>query len=107
MQRQRSPAKPLENLFSRAGWTLSQESCPRGAAGTNLRRYRSGVVRGSRILLFLLLAAAGAQVASAGSPDRTPPTFGGLVSATTCIPGPVGGDRMSSYRLTWAAAKDR
>jgi hypothetical protein len=65
------------------------------------------VVRSSRIALVLLVAATGVQVANAGGPDRTPPTFGGLVSATTCIPGPVGGDRMSSYRLTWAAAKDK
>jgi hypothetical protein len=61
----------------------------------------------SLIAVFLLLAAAGVHAAGAGRPDRTPPTFGGLKSATTCIPGPVGGDRMSSYRLAWAAAKDR
>jgi hypothetical protein len=64
------------------------------------------MARRSRIAIFVLLAATGAQAASASTPDRTPPTFGGLKSATTCIPGPVGGDRMSSYRLTWAAAKD-
>ncbi len=40
------------------------------------------------------------------SRDRTPPTFAGLKSAVTCIPGPVGGDRKSSFHLTWAAAKD-
>jgi hypothetical protein len=39
--------------------------------------------------------------------DRTPPMFAGLKSATTCIPGPVGdGERMSSFRLVWPAAKD-
>ena len=39
--------------------------------------------------------------------DRTPPLFAGLRSATTCIPGPVGGnERMSSFRLAWPAAKD-
>jgi hypothetical protein len=38
--------------------------------------------------------------------DRTPPTFAGLKSASTCIPGPIGGDRLSSYRLVWPAAKD-
>ena len=32
--------------------------------------------------------------------------FAGLESAVTCIPGPVGGDRTSSFQLTWAAAKD-
>jgi hypothetical protein len=30
--------------------------------------------------------------------------FGGLTSATTCIPGPVGGDRLTSYHLRWTAA---
>jgi len=38
--------------------------------------------------------------------DRTPPVFGGLESATTCIPGPVGGERTSSFHLKWAPAKD-
>ena len=40
------------------------------------------------------------------SRDRVPPTFAGLRSAVTCIPGPVGGGRTSSFQLTWAAAKD-
>lgn len=31
-------------------------------------------------------------------------TFAGLVSATTCIPGPIGGDRLTSYHLRWHAA---
>ncbi len=38
--------------------------------------------------------------------DRVPPTFAGLKSAVTCIPGPVGGDRTSSFHLTWPAARD-
>lgn len=39
--------------------------------------------------------------------DVTPPTFDGLVRATTCIPGPVGGPiRSSRYTLTWRAAAD-
>jgi hypothetical protein len=38
--------------------------------------------------------------------DRTPPVFAGLKTATTCIPGPVDSGRKSSYRLTWAPAKD-
>jgi hypothetical protein len=40
------------------------------------------------------------------SGDRTPPTFAGLESATTCIPGPVGEGRSASYRLTWGPAAD-
>jgi hypothetical protein len=38
--------------------------------------------------------------------DTTPPSFAGLVKATTCIPGPVGPGRSSPYRLTWSAASD-
>jgi len=30
--------------------------------------------------------------------------FAGLTSATTCVPGPIGGDRMTSYHLRWKAA---
>jgi len=38
--------------------------------------------------------------------DRTPPVFAGLKSATTCIPGPIGGGSTSSYHLAWDPAKD-
>jgi hypothetical protein len=50
-------------------------------------------------LLLVVLALAGGR-------DRTPPVFGGLDRATTCIPGPVGGDRLSRYHLSWHAARD-
>ena len=30
--------------------------------------------------------------------------FAGLTSATTCVPGPIGGDRMTSYHLRWKPA---
>jgi hypothetical protein len=30
--------------------------------------------------------------------------FGGLTSATTCVPGPIAGDRLTSYHLRWTAA---
>ena len=30
--------------------------------------------------------------------------FAGLTSATTCVPGPIGGDRLTSYHLHWTAA---
>ena len=30
--------------------------------------------------------------------------FAGLTSATTCVPGPIGGDRTTSYHLRWTAA---
>src|SRR5438552_17695324 len=57
---------------------------------------------GGRWLAVALLAA----TVSTPLRDRTPPTFAGLQSATTCIPGPIGDDRRSSYHLAWAAAKD-
>ena len=54
-----------------------------------------------------LIAALAALLFSAAPAvrDRTPPTFAGLKSATTCIPGPIG-ERLSPYRLLWPAAKD-
>jgi hypothetical protein len=45
-------------------------------------------------------------LAFVGGHDRTPPVFGGLDRATTCIPGPIGGDRHSRYHLSWHAARD-
>ena len=30
--------------------------------------------------------------------------FAGLTSATTCMPGPIGGDRTTSYHLRWKPA---
>src|SRR2546423_14576004 len=38
--------------------------------------------------------------------DVTPPTFAGLKSATTCIPGPIGGGRTTRYHLGWGPARD-
>jgi hypothetical protein len=38
--------------------------------------------------------------------ETTPPTFGGLKSAVTCLPGPVGGGRSSTYNLSWDPATD-
>ena len=60
--------------------------------------------------LLLLLAAAVLLVisspAEAKRVDNTPPSFAGLKSATTCIPGPVGGGRTTSYNLSWDPATD-
>jgi hypothetical protein len=44
--------------------------------------------------------------AAAKRRDRIPPTFAGLKSATTCIPGPIGGGRTTSYHLSWDPATD-
>ena len=47
------------------------------------------------------------SVAFAGSTphDQSPPTFAGLISATTCVAGPVGG-QSADYELTWDPATD-
>jgi hypothetical protein len=38
--------------------------------------------------------------------DRTPPRFGGLKAATTCLPGPIGEGRSAAYHLRWDPATD-
>jgi hypothetical protein len=62
--------------------------------------------RVAAVAVLALLAATATHAAGAVRADRTPPAFAGLKSATTCIPGPVGGDRTARYRLVWAVAKD-
>jgi len=64
-----------------------------------------------RLPLAVSLLAAGVLLvvglpAQAKVPDSTPPTFDGLKSALTCIPGPGGGGTTTSYRLTWDPAVD-
>jgi hypothetical protein len=60
---------------------------------------------GTVAVLMLGGALAAAASARVSAPDRTPPGFAGLASATTCIPGPIGG-QSAAYRLTWDAATD-
>ena len=55
--------------------------------------------------IALLVLTGGLGAAALASPDRTPPTFGGVKSATTCTPGPIVG-QVSSYELTWDSATD-
>ena len=57
-------------------------------------------------MLALTGPPATAGLARVASHDRTPPAFAGLKSATTCLPGPLGGGRSAEYRLSWDAAKD-
>jgi hypothetical protein len=52
------------------------------------------------VALLLTAPAAGAK-----SKDQTPPTFAGLKSATTCVPGPIGGTT-APYHLSWDPAAD-
>jgi len=60
--------------------------------------------------LFRLAAALGLMLltapAEARRSDNIPPTFAGLKSATTCIPGPIAGGRTTSYNLSWDPATD-
>ena len=66
-------------------------------------------LRRARVALLLLGAAALLAISpriEARRRDRKPPVFAGLESATTCIPGPIGPERTSSYHLSWEAATD-
>ena len=38
--------------------------------------------------------------------DAVSPSFAGLQSATTCIPGPIAPGKTTSYQLSWQPAKD-
>src|SRR5438034_5404668 len=60
-----------------------------------------------RAAFVVVCAALFACTAAGAKPkDETPPSFAGLNSATTCVPGPVGGGYMSPYTLRWGAASD-
>lgn len=75
-------------------------------ASTSLPKPRPPAVA-VRLLLFLFAAILFlTKPAMASSRDQTPPKFDGLVSATTCIPGPIGGGRTTSYHLAWNPASD-
>ncbi len=65
--------------------------------------------RAPRLLLLIMAAVllAITQPAEAKKRDHTPPTFAGLNSAITCIPGPIGGGRTTSYHLSWDPATDK
>jgi len=66
-----------------------------------MRVRASGVAAALALVLFGVVPAG----ASSGRDDQ-PPAFAGLESATTCIPGPVGGGQTTSYTLRWKAAAD-
>ena len=65
-------------------------------------RYRVPRLAAATVATLLVLCPA----ASAHGRDHTPPVFGGLASATTCIPGPIGPGIQSRYHLAWEAASD-
>jgi hypothetical protein len=67
---------------------------------------RPGHLAAGAIAVLVLTAALAADAsARVATPDRTPPKFAGLDSATTCVPGPVAG-QSASYELRWDAATD-
>jgi hypothetical protein len=70
-------------------------------------RTRAAARAGTLVLLVAaaLLLALSAPVGAVAR-DRTPPTFAGLNSALTCIPGPIGGGRTTAYTLSWDPATD-
>jgi hypothetical protein len=66
-----------------------------------LTRWAAGAI----VVLGLAAAVVSAGVARVSGPDRTPPAFGGLESATACVPGP-GTGQTATYRLAWDSATD-
>jgi hypothetical protein len=62
-------------------------------------------VTGALAVLALTASLTAGAFAQVPSPDRTPPTFAGLKSATTCIAGPIGG-QTARYQLSWDPATD-
>jgi hypothetical protein len=61
----------------------------------------------SKLLPAVAFVLVAVQAAVAGTEaDGQPPKFAGLVSATTCLPGPGEGGRTTSYTLRWEPATD-
>src|SRR3954451_21905381 len=70
-------------------------------------RMRASTRAGTLLLLLAIgLLLAPSSPAGAVRKDRTPPRFAGLKSAVTCIPGPVGGGKPTTYALSWDPATD-
>src|SRR5215211_3373813 len=63
---------------------------------------RMSTVAAAVALLLLAVQPAAARTQQ----DDQPPKFAGLASATTCVGGPVGGGRTTSYTLRWQSATD-
>jgi hypothetical protein len=69
--------------------------------------FRPSPTAGAGLLLLLIAALLlSASPSALAKRDTTPPTFAGLKSATTCVPGPIGGGRTAVYHLAWDPAKD-
>lgn len=58
-------------------------------------------------LLSVIVIAMLVISSSADAKKKDHITFAGLTAATTCIPGPIGGGRTSSYHLSWEPATEK
>ncbi len=66
-------------------------------------------MRNSRFTVLAILVVTALLVITSAAQavrDNRPPRFAGLESAITCIPGPIGGDRTTTYHLQWRPARD-
>jgi hypothetical protein len=70
------------------------------------RRSRLAAALGMMLLLATAASLVMSPPAEAKRRDNIPPSFAGLKSATTCIPGPIAGGRTTSYNLSWDPATD-
>ena len=70
------------------------------------KRSRPSVPGVAGLLLVLVATLALSATPALARRDTTPPKFAGLKAATTCVPGPVGGGRTTSYHLSWDPATD-
>jgi hypothetical protein len=90
-------------MFCRVRTTMMRTRTP--VAGHAGRARLARWILSAGAVLALTGTQAADAVAQVASLDRTPPTFAGLKSATTCIPGPIDG-QTASYQLTWDPATD-
>ncbi|HEX9482344.1 MAG TPA: hypothetical protein VF927_09610 [Solirubrobacteraceae bacterium] len=74
------------------------------ASSSPSRRLRGKGTAATAGLIAAIVLSAPAQAGR--RTDHAPPGFAGLASATTCVPGPVGGGISTSYHLAWEAATD-
>jgi hypothetical protein len=75
-------------------------------AANPLRRRLIECAMGAIALVAMSSAAAVLAPAAVAKSDQIPPTFAGLTSATTCVPGPISPGQSVSYTLIWDPASD-
>lgn len=77
-----------------------------GSSSPSRRPRRKGTAATACLLAAMAALVLSAPAQAGRRKDHVPPAFAGLASATTCVPGPVGGGISSSYHLAWEAATD-